>query len=300
MRILLPVLIALALLSPSSALAAPQGHGEGHGEPGEPPAAGVASDEGHGKAEEHHDDPVSHVLDHPLWPGTAAGEFLAKIGVTKHVLMLWIAGLLVCLVGFCVGRASRELVPRGLRNLVEAVLFFLRDEVARPNLGKGGDRFLPVIWTFFFFILFCNLLGMVPYCATATGNISVTATLAVLAFLFYQAMGIQQQGLGPYLRGIVPSGIPFWLYPLMLIVELVGHVAKPFALAVRLFANMIAGHIVLAVIISFAAASVWVAPVSIGGAVFMYMLEIFVAFLQAFVFTFLTTVFLGMAVHPQH
>ena len=126
------------------------------------------------------------------------------------------------------------------------------------------------------------------------------ATLAACAFIFYHLMGIRQQGIVAYLKGIVPSGLPFWLYPVMLVVEVIGHLAKPFALAVRLFANMIAGHIVMSVVLGFAAASIFIAPVAVAGGVFMYMLELFVAFLQAFIFTFLMTVFLGMAVHPDH
>ncbi|MCZ6691340.1 MAG: F0F1 ATP synthase subunit A [Planctomycetota bacterium] len=284
----------LCLSLPAALWAAPQDH-EAHPAAPDDQHEAAAADHGGGD----HDDPTAHVKDHALYPGTSLGATLASIGVTKHVLMLWIAGLSLCMLGIWVGRA-RGPVPTGLRNMMEAVLFYLRDEVVRPNLGKDSDRFLPVIWTFFFFILFCNLLGLIPTAAAATGNISVTATLAGMAFIFYHAMGIQNQGLIPYLKGIVPGGIPFWIWPVMLIVEVVGHAAKPFALAVRLFANMIAGHIVLSVILGFATASIWVAPVSIGGAVFMYVLEIFVAFLQAFVFTFLMTVFLGMAVHPQH
>ncbi len=227
-------------------------------------------------------------------------HFLSGLGVTKHVLMLWIAGALTCLMGFSVGRSAKEVVPTGLRNFIEAILLFLRDEVAKPQLGHNTDKYMPFLWTFFFFILFCNLLGLVPGAATATGNINVTAALALAAFTFYHLAGIHEQGLGMYLKNIVPGGIPLWLYPLMLVVEIIGHLAKPFALAVRLFANMIAGHIVMAVILGFAAVSLFVAPISVAGGVFMYFLETFVAFLQAFIFTFLMTVFLGMAVHPEH
>lgn len=249
---------------------------------------------------------------------------LAALGISKHVLGLFVVGLLLMLTFIPFGRAlERDFVPRGrFVNLLEIILLFIRDEVARPFLGKEGDRFLPVLWTFFFFILYCNLLGLFPLLpapvvhdghvvlswstVTPTGQVWVTGALAFTAAIWWHGHGIREQGFIAYLKNIVPGGLPLALIPLMIVVELFSHVIKPLALMLRLWANMMGGHAVLYAFLGliFLFGSGYtilaIAPVSVAVAAAVYMLELFVAFLQAYVFTFLVTVFLGAAVHPDH
>jgi F-type H+-transporting ATPase subunit a len=192
-------------------------------------------------------------------------------------------------------------VPRGLRNFFEPLILFIRNAVLIPNMGEAGLPYLPFLLTLFCFVLMCNLLGLVPGGATATANISVTATLAIISAIVTHAAGVRQNGGLHYLKSIVPP-VPLWLWPLMLVVEIIGMLAKPFALAVRLWANMNAGHIVLLVIMGFIFLfKNWgVVGISLFGGVAISMLEIFVALVQAYVFTFLTAVFMGLALHPEH
>lgn len=258
------------------------------------------------------DDPLSHILPHML-------DFGA-FSISNHLLMLGLAALLMLLV-FPIAARSKSLVPTGFRNLIESVLQYIREQVARPVLHDATDKFMPFLWTVFFLILFANLLGALPINAlittvtgepahiggTATGNIAVTAGLALCAFFAVHIYGMMEQGVGPYWKNFVPH-VPAALYPLMLVLEIVGALVKPFALAIRLFANMIAGHIVLAIILGFTTmlahgvngTSVGVSFASVLGSTFISLLELFVCFLQAYIFTYLTTLFLGMAVHPEH
>ena len=243
---------------------------------------------------------------HPLFHGSGGvlellGSIFWVFGISKHVLSLFIATGLMILVFPTIAKDD-SLVPKGLRNFFEVIMLFIRDEVAKPFLGPNTDKFLPVLWNFFFFILFNNLLGLVPGMTTATGSILVTGTLAVTAMFWYHACGIAEQGALAYIKNIVPPGLPLPLLPLMIVVEIVGHIAKPFALTVRLFANMTGGHAVLYAFVGLVIIfqSFALGPVSVLAAIPIYMLELFVAFIQAYVFTFLVTVFLGAAVHPEH
>ena len=222
------------------------------------------------------------------------------LGITQHVVMLWIAALLL-IIGLSLAARQKGDVPRGARNVLEPLVLFIRNAVLLPNMGEEGLRYLPFLLTLFSFILMCNLLGLIPGGATATANVSVTATLAVISTLVTHTAGIRQNGIGRYLKGIVPA-VPWWLWPLMLVVEIIGMLAKPFALAIRLWANMNAGHIVLLVIMGFIFLfKNWgVVGISLAGGVALSMLELFVALLQAYVFTFLTAVFMGLALHPGH
>ena len=240
-----------------------------------------------------------HLLDHKL-------KYLFTVGgtpiyLTTHALMMIIVSLLLILTGFAL-RLRTERVPTGMANAVEAFIVYIRDEIVRPNLGEAGDAYLPYFLTLFFFILFCNLIGLVPFGATATGNISVTATLAMTTFFMINFSGIREHGVIHYLQTYIPHGLPFWLVPLMFVIEILGLFTKSFALCIRLFANMIAGHIVILGFIGliFIFKSIWVAPLSVGAAVGLGMLELFVAFLQAYVFVLLTAVFVGASVNPQH
>ena len=246
-----------------------------------------------------HDPDQIDIIEHLANSNTFLGMDLSHYGVTKHVWMLWIAALLVFGIVWTAARQKGH-VPRGLRNLLEPLLDFIRDQVMMPNMGEAGLPYLPFLWTLFLFILMCNMLGLVPGGATATANISVTAALAIVSFLVTQAAGLRQNG-RRYITGLVPP-VPWWLWPLMLVVEIIGLMAKPFALAIRLWANMNAGHIVLLVILGFIFIfkNVFVIGISVLGGMAISLLELFVALVQAYVFTFLTAVFMGLALHPEH
>jgi len=224
------------------------------------------------------------------------------MSITNHVVMLWVASLFLLLL-FKFSFKKNTLVPKGFASILEMLVIFVRDEIAVANLGeKNGKKFTPLIATFFFFVLTCNLMGLIPLFNTPTGNINVTAALAIVTFATGQIFGIKDNGLINHFKALVPSGVPVFLIPLMFIIELMGLLAKHFALIVRLFANMIAGHIVffafLGLIMIFK--SIYVAPLSVGFAVFVDLLEILVAFIQAYVFTILSALFIGMSVHPEH
>ena len=264
-------------------------------------------------------DPLEHVLDksvlqfHGLWL------------VSNNVITLLISAAAMLIIFPLITRAYRrgEHVPTGTRNFFEAILFYIREEVARPVLGEQTDRYIPFLWTLFFFILFNNLIGLIPLDVltgwfmgplhrkpiggTATANIWVTAALAVIAFVVWQVNGIRANGLGTYLKHFL-GGAPVWLAPLMIPLEFIGMLIKPFALAIRLFANMFAGHMVLAVLLMFTATA-FAAGAAVGWAVSivvvlasvaMMCLELFVAFLQTYIFVFLTAMFIAQLVVHEH
>ena len=225
---------------------------------------------------------------------------------TKHVVVMWISALLVLLVVLGAVR-KKALVPRGLYNFVEVLVAFVRNEIAAKNIGeKDGDRFVPYLVTAFFFILFMNLFGLVPWSATATANLSVTVAMALFTFVVTQYAAIRSMGLGGFLShltGGVPKSLA-WLWPIMIPVEILGLFTKPFALTVRLFANMVAGHFVILALLGliFALGSPFVAVASVPMALAIFMLEIFVAFVQAYIFTMLSALFIGagLAHHGDH
>jgi F-type H+-transporting ATPase subunit a len=224
------------------------------------------------------------------------------LSITNHVVMLVLAGLFIILL-FRLALGKIRPYPRGVGALVEMLVVFIRDEVAIANMGeKEGRRFTPLLITYFFFILTANLMGLIPLFSTATGNISVTAAMALITFFATQLFGIMESGPVGYYKNLVPHGVPWYLWPLMFVIEIMGLIAKHVALTIRLFANMTAGHIVLfaflGLIIIFK--SYLVSPVSIGFAIFVYFLELLVAFIQAYIFTVLSALFIGMSVHPEH
>ncbi len=244
-----------------------------------------------------------HIVDH-VWAWAALGPL--RLPFSKHLLMMGIAALILLVVfPFIIRSRSAALAP--FRAMIEIVVLFLRDEVVVPNLGHKGAAYMGYFSTLFFFILLLNLIGLVPFGATATGNLAVTAGLALTTFALINFAGIKEQGPVKYFAHIVPKGVPGWLYPLLFPIEIIGLVTKAFALCIRLFANMIAGHIVILAFISFififgslnALVGFAVAPVSVGLVLFTLLLELFVAFLQAYVFTFLTAIFTGAAMHPH-
>ena len=198
-----------------------------------------------------------------------------------------------------------------LTNLLEAMVLFIRDQVARPTIGShDGDRFAPFLLNMFFFVLTCNLLGMVPWAGSPTGALATTGTLALITFLAVVISGSLKLGpvgfwLGQVPHMDVPFAIGVVLKPGILLLETLSLLIKHFVLDMRLLANMFAGHVVLAVLLAFIAASAnylafyGVVPASVLGSVALSMLELFVAFLQAYIFAFLSGLFIGMAVHPH-
>jgi F-type H+-transporting ATPase subunit a len=191
------------------------------------------------------------------------------------------------------------------------VVIFVRDQVARPTIGShDGDRFAPFLLTLFFFVLTCNLLGLVPWAGSPTGALATTGALAAITFLTVIAAGSAKMGVVGFWTGLVPHidvplviRIPLWI--MIFAIEVLGLCIKHFVLAMRLLANMMAGHVVLAVLVAFIAASAGslayfgVMPMSILGSVALSLLELFVAFLQAYIFAFLAGLFIGMAIHPH-
>lgn len=225
------------------------------------------------------------------------------ISITRHVVFLWISAALLIFLMLKVSKAYKNsLVPKGVSNFFEVLIIFVRDEIAKPTIGKGYEKFVPYLLTAFFFILLSNFLGLIPFSATITSNISVTVVLAISSFLVTQVGGMKKNGAFGYFKGLIPHGVPVFLLPIMFVVEFLGLFTKPFALAIRLFANMTAGHIVIYALISliFVMKSYFIAPVSIGMALFIYLLEVLVALLQAYIFTMLSSLFIGMAVHQDH
>jgi F-type H+-transporting ATPase subunit a len=225
------------------------------------------------------------------------------LSITKHVVFVWVAALvLLLLMSVAAKKNAARVTPRGFGNLIEILIVFIRDEVILPTIGREGLRFLPFFLTLFFFILACNLLGLIPYGSTATGNVNVTASLAIISFFFIQIAGIMKNGFLGYFKGLIPHGVPLFVIPIMIVVESIGLFTKPFALCIRLFANMTAGHIVILSMISliFTLGTILVAPVSVVFALFLTILEIFIALLQAYVFTVLTSLFVSLAMNQEH
>jgi F-type H+-transporting ATPase subunit a len=273
--------------------------------------------------------PLEHIVQHPLIQRPAQVTPLTPDGkitvFSDQIAMIALAGvLLVALVPLLVKRRKGAsgvdaMVPSGFANTIEAICEYLRKEVAEPALHEHTDRFIKYIWSVFFFVLTVNVLGLLPIPVistlfgthlggTATGNIWTTATLALITMAMMVVNGLRLGG-KQYLAHFCPG--PIFMAPLLVPVEIIGLIAKVFALAVRLFANMIAGHILLAVLLSFimsaggisAGLGLGVGVIVVLGSVAINFLELFVAFLQAFIFTFLTTLFIGMSVvfhHDEH
>jgi F-type H+-transporting ATPase subunit a len=226
------------------------------------------------------------------------------LSITKHSFMIIVASALLIL-GMLIWahRRKDKLVPQGTAaNLIELLVLFVRDEIAVPNIGKEkAAKYTPYLLSVFFFILAINLLGLFPWMSTATGNISVTMSLAVCTFLLTQIASFRSAGFVGYFKHLT-GGAPLWLAPLMVPIEIIGMFTKPFALTLRLFANMLAGHIVLFSLLGliFIMNHAAVAIVAVPFAVFIYLLELFVAFLQTYVFTMLSAVFIGMGLAMGH
>ena len=244
----------------------------------------------------------------------AAGSWMVgpiDMTPTKHVVFLGLTAIIVLAILLsAAGRAAAAgptAAPRKGHNVIEATVLFLRDQIVMPNIGHGGEKFAPFVITLFFFILVSNLLGLLPWGATATGNVSVTAALALMTLIVVEVAGMRALGAKGYLGTIVyiPHGLPKWIVPIMVVimtpVELLGKLTKPFALAIRLFANMTAGHVLLLAIISliflFGSFAIAIAPVLM--AIALTFMELFVGFLQAYIFALLASVFIGLIRHAH-
>jgi F-type H+-transporting ATPase subunit a len=251
------------------------------------------------------------------WPDLHIGNFAINLTPTKHVVFMVIAAVLVFLVMKLAGRAlarqrAGERAPRGFAAAIEGLVLFVRDEIAIANIGHDGAKFAPLIMTLFFFILFANLLGLLPWGASPTGNLAVTGALAILVFLTIEIGGFIKLGPRGYLRTIFPKvpglgGAGGMVMSIgMAPIEIIGKLVKPFALAVRLFGNMAAGHFVIlslfGIVFLFGHLGVWsygIAGVTVLLVVGIMLLELFVAFLQAYVFALLSAVFIGLMQHEH-
>lgn len=266
------------------------------------------------------DNPLVHIVDHVIY------ERDGWWFLTNHMVMMFLAAALMLVIFIPMTRRYRsgEHVPTGTRNLLEAVIVYLRDDVVRPVLGNHTNAFMPYLWTLFFFILFMNLLGLLPLepitgfilhnllgledmhaiYGTPTANPYVVGVLALLSFILIQVSGIRENGLVNYLKHFM-GGAPWYVAPILVPVEFLGMFIKPFALFIRLIANMTAGHVLIAVLIGFTVMAyeglgTWGA-VAIGipavlSSVAAMCLELFVAFLQAYIFTLLTALFIGQLI----
>jgi F-type H+-transporting ATPase subunit a len=259
--------------------------------------------EGHNPAEVL----LHHVTDSPLSRHLDYGSL--HFEPTKHLVFFVVAAGIVLLMTRLAIRSYRKGgVPTGLGAAVETLVLFIRDEIAEKNIGHDGRKYTPLLASFFSFILVAALIGLLPKASTATGNLSVTLALATVSFLVTQWAGIRKFGFVHHFAGMIPPGLPWFLIPVMIPVELLGMFARPFALTVRLFANMIAGHMVITTLLLLiplmakvsTALGLVMIPVSLALALFIMFLEILVAFLQAFIFTLLSSIFIGMAAHPAH
>ncbi|MFD1631692.1 F0F1 ATP synthase subunit A [Pseudopedobacter beijingensis] len=233
----------------------------------------------------------------------AASAKVLDFSITKNVAGMLIAVLLILVVFLSVAGSYKKRVgkaPKGLQSWLEPIILFVRDDIARPNIGYKYEKFMPLLLTIFFFIWFNNLLGLIPIfpgSANVTGNIAVTLVLAGIVLVVVNINGNKY-----YWSHIFKPDVPFWLLPIMWAVEIIGIFSKPFALMVRLFANITAGHIIILSLVSliFIFKTVAIAPVSVAFVLFMSVLELLVAFLQAFIFTMLAALFIGTAVEEHH
>jgi F-type H+-transporting ATPase subunit a len=249
-----------------------------------------------------------HVLDQPVF------------GLpSKHLLFFVLAALATIIAVRLALRRYRGGVPHGLAALVEMLVLFIRDDIAEKSIPHEGRKYTPLLCSFFFFILVAALMGLVPFpimaggkpgvlTATSTGNIAVTMALAAISFVAQQYAGISRYGVVGHFKGLIPPGLPAWLLPIMVPVEVLSMFTKPFALMIRLFANMLAGHMVIttlllliplmAVVQTFF--GVAMIPISLSLGLFIMLLELLVALIQAYIFTLLTAIFIGMYAHPAH
>ncbi len=238
--------------------------------------------------------------------------FGLDISITKHVIMLWVAGAVV-IIAFLLGarryRREEMPVPSGFSNFLELVVDFVHNQIVVPNVGRQYARtWSPVLLAFFTLILTANFLGLIPFfdlipgSGTATGNVIVTASLAAITFLAIIAAGSLAHGFIGHWRNLAPPGVPWPVLFILIPIELLGMFVRPFALTMRLAANMTAGHIAMLAILApiFIMANAWIGVASVALNVGINFLEMIIALVQAYVFTLLSAVFIGAAINPEH
>jgi F-type H+-transporting ATPase subunit a len=272
-----------------------------------------ASASGNGKGEESLGDFLTHHISnsnewHPLpWIHvplpTGWTVFGVDMSISLHVVMMLIAGLLLIVLFAIGGRRDRNAPTGKLGHALEALVIYVRDEVVEPNLGKKDTpAWLPFFLTMFFFLLMLNLISLIPGWPAATGNVNFTGAMAVMIFVVYNLAGMIHNGPVHYVVNLIPKGVPLFVLPIIAVIEVMGLFTKAVALCIRLFANMTAGHILLlsltGLIVVFKTA--WVALGFVPMTLFIYLIEVLVAFLQAYIFTLLSALFVGMAIHQEH
>ena len=240
-----------------------------------------------------------HILDHII----DIKLFGLDISLTQHTLFM--LGISVFLLIFLPMIAKFQ--NGRLRTLLEGFVSFVQDNIVLPNIGPEGKKLVPFFCTMFIFLLFANYLGMVPEAKTITSNISVTAGMAIASFLCIVGLSIKENGVGGFIKTFVPGGVPWWLVPMMFVLEVFSLLVKTFVLAIRLFANMTAGHIILLGLFSFiflmggeSLLKGYISSVPVlGMTLFVSILELLVAAIQAYVFTLLTAIFAGLQSHSH-
>jgi F-type H+-transporting ATPase subunit a len=270
---------------------------------------------GGGEDESMFDIVMHHLTDHTITTG-----FFGKINeqylntklfgifdmrITRWVVMLWVAALVCLLIFVPIARRIKNAKYGSSSkwvNLWEVLISFVHDEIVEPNFDHHYvKKAMPYFLSIFFFVLFCNLVGLIPGMSTATGNLGVTAGLAILTLIGMIGVGMIKQGPLGYWTGLVPHGVPAFVIPLMFPIEIIGLFIKPFALTIRLFANMTAGHVVIIIFLYLIMMfqSHWVGIGSVAGSLMIYLLELLVAFIQAYIFATLSAMFIGSSMHAH-
>lgn len=250
---------------------------------------------------------LHHVLDSHEWhPVPFLPSITLPTFITVHTLMMFFSACLLVLI-FCFIYRKEQRVPTGLTNALEAFVIFIRDEIAIPSMGEAdGIYYTPMLCTMFFFILFMNLIGLVPLFASATANVNVTGPLAFITFFLMTINTMRRNGVKGFLKAITPGGLKGPVLWFVVFMEFVSIFIKSFALMIRLFANMLAGHMMILALIGIVTVigiGWWkflVAAFAVPIAVAISALEVFVAFLQAYIFILLSAVFIGQMYHPEH
>lgn len=252
---------------------------------------------------EHHEYNGYHLIhgDSEVIKPVDESRVVYDFSITKNVASMLLSAVILILVFTSIAKSyqrNKGKAPKGFQSAMEVIILFIRDDVVKPNVGPKYEKYLPYLLTLFFFILINNILGLLPGSANLTGNIAVTMTLAVLTFIV-----VHLNANGHYYKHLVrPTGVPLPLLIIMIPVEIVGVFMKPFSLMVRLFANMTAGHIILLSLFGliFIFQSFVIAPVISVFALFLNFIEIMVAFIQAFIFTLLSSMYIGSAIEDNH
>lgn len=240
------------------------------------------------------------IADNDYWKTPFGKLYLDDLGISAHGLMLIIASAFLILI-FGLLYRKKEIVPRGFTNLLEILVLFVRDKIAIANLGeKDGRKLAPIFLSLFFYILILNLMGLIPLFKNATANINVTGGLALITLTVMIGGAIYKNGVKGFIGAFIPHGVPWPVMILLIPIEFAGMFIKTFALTMRLFANMLAGSIVVYSIIGLTVIFGIAGAPALALGVGIYILKIFVSFLQAFVFTLLSALFINQIHHPAH